>query len=126
MSTDELEVLAMKADALGQEIRLAAEDSPILVHAANTISLAAAGIRKAIVKAEAAAQRREVHVERRLADAQERTYDELTKQLAKQRGISYEEMQKIRDDAAVRSRQAAGRGSISEQLAGLAKEGTDA
>lgn len=114
---DELRNLADSAELLEQEIRNRAGGNAILIHAANTTALVGPGIRKAIAKLEAAAERRAAHVERVEADQVERQYDELTKTLAQQRGISYEAMQQIRDEAAVRSRAAAGRGSISEQTA---------
>lgn len=115
---DELEVFALEAELLAEKIQVVAleEGNAILSHAASTARQVASGVRRAIARTEAKTQRQAALRAEHSRDAQEREYDALTKQLAEQRGISYEEMDEIRRGAAARSRKAAGAGTIAEQL----------
>lgn len=121
--SEDLDELAAEADLLAEKIQAVALEggSAILAHAAATARSVAAGVRRAIVKAEAKAERAAAFSEQRSRDVQEREYDALTKQLADQRGVPYEEMARIRKEAAGRARVAANAGPIDEQLERLSR-----
>lgn len=89
----------------------------IAANADRQLAFAFGAWSRAIEKLASKAAREEAKEARHTAHATERQFDDLTKQLAKQRGISYEAMQQIRDEAAQRSREAANRGSLADQLA---------
>lgn len=119
--TDELDDLATQGETWGLAVsaHLIEHPDPVVAHAATMIGSAIAGIRRAIVKANERDERAAARLARREAEKDTRTYDKLTIELAEQRGITPAAMQVIRDEAAVRSRKAASRGSISDQMAKL-------
>ena len=122
----DLALLAQEADELrsrGERLAVSFPDATT-ENAVRMLGQAASGFRRAIERIHERAEREAArlermreHTEEKVRKAEARKYDEITRMLAQRRGISLEEAQAIRDEAAREAARVAGLGSIDQQLA---------